>query len=779
MDGGFLVKKLLRKYISIVLMAFILINCIPINAYAGFSDIPANAAYSDALNRLVSLGIIADSENFNPDALLTREQFAKIIVVAAGLENTAVSMNGSTIFPDIAANAWSSGYINVAVNKGYITGWYDGKFRPAEPITAAQICTSLIKALGYTYQDMTGEWPDNYIIKAAELGLTNGISLNKNAGVPRWAAIMMVDRLLNTHMKGSIAAAGQTFIDSTGYYIKCTVFGDSSTLDYLQEGQILTDKGTYNNPSNIKLELGTENYIAVKNGNILRAAALTSALNISVEQVTENRVSYKVGDIEQRLQLPTNITYYYQGQKIDYAKIADILQKSASIVFNYTADKTGYSFAVIFDPVYSEPEIADNFVSSSSRLGSINFSDNPLTIRDGEFIDISQIEENDIIYQVTDIWGTNKYIVAVDNKVGGKITAVTPSRLSPKTLQIDNVNYDFSKDIDLSKISAYNIDLSSGNNIVVYLGYDGKIVNVEGFGTQDNSDYAVVLNNGYSITTDLNGLKKYIYTAKLLFSDGVKATYTVTSDASTMKGKLVKYTFSDSDTISLEQIPYNFLGDTYVKKDERLMGESYVTDNVKIFDVLYSDSGAEVTANILKWSDLPGGTIPNGKIRYTNTTGAFNDINVIFTDDILNQRYKSGIIKAVNIVPSTKGSSFVYAVIIDGSEYTFNEYHAEITIGSICEFKMNNKGIESLVQVIYSAATSTNIQAVDARRIKINNSVYFFNNNISVYYRDSNGLITTVTLSNIDVFRTYKKVDLYPGIRNNNNNRIDIILLSE
>jgi hypothetical protein len=252
--------------------------------------------------------------------------------------------------------------------------------------------------------------------------------------------------------------------------------------------------------------------------------------------------------------LPESITYYYEGQKTEYAKIAELLQKSASIILTYNSNKTSFSYAVIFDPVYSNPEIVGESIPTNGQLDSIIFESNPLILRDENIISLSEIEPRDVIYQVTDVWGTNKHYVAVDNKVGGKITDILPNSLSPKILQINGVNYEFSPDIDLNEITGYSGDLAIDNNIVVYLGYDGKIVNVEGFGIQDNSDYAVVLKTGSSISTEANGTRKVDYTAKLLFSDGVTATYNVNTQTSTLKGKLVKCTFIDSGTVSLEQV---------------------------------------------------------------------------------------------------------------------------------------------------------------------------------------------------------------------------------
>lgn len=764
-------KKIMMKYISVILMALTLINCIPINASAGFSDVPENADYLDALNRVVSLGIIADAENFNPDALLTREQFTKVIVVAAGLEDTAQSMKRSTIFPDIAVNAWSRGYINAAVNKGYITGWSDGKFHPTQAITFAQICTVLVKALGYTDQDVTGNWPNNYTAKAKELGLIDGITLGSNDSVPRWAVITMINRLLDTSMKDGSAAGGQTFIDTTGSYTKCIVFGDSSTIGYLQMGQVLTDKGTYNNPLNIKIGLGSENYLIVKNGNIQKASVQSNVLKISVDQSAENKVSYKAGNEVQSILLPDNITYYYQGIKTDYKNLAAILQKSTSIILNYTADKTGYSFAVIFDPVYSKPEIADSFASSSGKLGTITFGSNPLIMREGEVVGISQIEPKDVVYQVTDIWGANKYFQAVDNRISGEISAVTPNNLSPKTLQIDSVNYDLSQDIDLSKIAGSFGNIAVGNDISVYLGHDGKIVNVEDFGVEDNSNYAIVLNANRSVATNSGGINIIKYNVKLLFGNGATATYYVESNASGLKGSLVKYTLTDSDTATLENIPYIIRGETTIDQNQQFLGSGTVSDNVKIFNLVNNDTGSDVQANVLRWTDLPNGIIPSSKIWYTKTAGAFNDITLIVTDDILNQRYKLGIVTSV----VANGNSTESTVLIDGMEY---KYNAALPVGSAVKFKMKSTGIDSLVQIMNTVITSSTIQAIDGRRIKVDGTVYYFDNSFSIYYRDSSGVVTVKTLADIDTSKSYQKVSLYT-YDINTGSKVSILLLDE
>ena len=171
-----------------VLILITLIAFVPISTYAAFSDVPQNASYQSALDRLTSLGIMSGYSNgqFKPDDNLTREQFAKIIVTAAGLIDNAQLVNGSTEFSDVSPSSWSSGYINVALGKEFIVGEADGKFHPSDNVTFDTVCTAIIRALGYIDQDVPGNWPQNYISKASQLGLTAGVSLNASSPVPRW-----------------------------------------------------------------------------------------------------------------------------------------------------------------------------------------------------------------------------------------------------------------------------------------------------------------------------------------------------------------------------------------------------------------------------------------------------------------------------------------------------------------------------------------------------------------------------------------------------------------
>lgn len=766
-----------------LLLFILIITLTSTNLAYAFTDIPSDASYIDALNRLTALGIISsnDTGKFNPDSLLTREQFSKMMVVASGLEDSVAALKGTTIFSDVKANTMSSGYINVALNKGFITGMSDGKFHPNDKMTFAQICTVLVKALGYTDQDVPGQWPNNYIIKANALGLTTDMNHDKNDGIKRWEAVVIFDRLMSTYIKKTNASdADKTFIDTTGVYTKYIILGDSTTSNTLNKNQILTDKGVLYNKTDLSFEPGGTYNFVTQGSTIKKAYNETSTTKrLSVTQAMGTKISYKNNGIDDTMTLPDNITYYYNGAKLDVKNLSSSIQRDSSIVFTYNDTQTGFDYAVIFDPIYSKAEIANNFIPASKKLGSITFSDDIQIIRNSELVDITKIESKDVVYQVTDIWGANKYIIVIDNKVAGEITDVLPNSLAPKTLKIDGVSYDFSEDIDVSKIIGSNGAFAVGNDIIVSLDNNGKIVDVEYFGAEDNSNFAVVLSSSSTIVkSDTSSAKTIGYKAKLLFSNNITAEYYVSTDAFALKGKLVKYTFVDDDTVSLTQASSSPMGSITIDKSERTIGSYYVSSNVKVINVVNYDSDSDITASILNWNDLPNGLIPAGKIWYINSSGAFGDVNLIFTDDIFDQKTRTGVVKSVTTKETAGGgTSYQYEVLVDGKVYSYNQVLSGAGTGSAYRFTMSSTGIKAFSDMIFPGIKGSSIQAIDSRRIKIDGTIYFWKNDASIYYVDSNGSISLKAITDNDILKSFSRVEVYWD--NTSNKKVQTVVIFE
>lgn len=125
------------------------------------------------------------------DRNITRAEFATLAVRIEGLEDLQEKHRGETIFKDMAASHWASGYVNIAVSKDLIKGFEDKTFRPEEKITYVQALAVVIRILGYE-KDVVGEWPDNYIEKGKDLGLDRYIGLSANDVIDRGEIAVLI-----------------------------------------------------------------------------------------------------------------------------------------------------------------------------------------------------------------------------------------------------------------------------------------------------------------------------------------------------------------------------------------------------------------------------------------------------------------------------------------------------------------------------------------------------------------------------------------------------------
>ena len=98
-----------------------------------FSDVQKEHWAYEAVQTLAETGIIDGFEDgtFQPNALVTREQFVKMLVEAGGYLNTDLTSQ----FGDVEAGRWSSSYIASAVSRGIVTGYEDGTFKPTATLT--------------------------------------------------------------------------------------------------------------------------------------------------------------------------------------------------------------------------------------------------------------------------------------------------------------------------------------------------------------------------------------------------------------------------------------------------------------------------------------------------------------------------------------------------------------------------------------------------------------------------------------------------------------------
>lgn len=109
-----------------------------------FSDVPqSHWAYPfiNALNQRGMLGGVGDG-SFKPDQPVTRAQYATLLSeVLKGPRQNQIN------FSDVQSDSWAAQPIEAAVRAGFLEGYPDQTFQPADLITKMEVILSLVKGL--------------------------------------------------------------------------------------------------------------------------------------------------------------------------------------------------------------------------------------------------------------------------------------------------------------------------------------------------------------------------------------------------------------------------------------------------------------------------------------------------------------------------------------------------------------------------------------------------------------------------------------------------------
>lgn len=154
-----------------------------------FTDVSPSDYFYEAVRYLYCAGVISGySDNtFRPYNNTTRAQLSKIIVLAEGWP---IDTNGGPHFSDVSADNPFYDYIETAYNRGIITGYNDGTFRPTNNVTRAQLSKIIVLAQQWPIDTDGGPHfsdvpPDNPFYDFIETAYNRGIISGYNDGTFR------------------------------------------------------------------------------------------------------------------------------------------------------------------------------------------------------------------------------------------------------------------------------------------------------------------------------------------------------------------------------------------------------------------------------------------------------------------------------------------------------------------------------------------------------------------------------------------------------------------
>ena len=127
-----------------------------------YSDVNKADWYYEPVMKLTEMGVVSGDGTgmFNPKDHVTREQFVKMIIIAAGIE---LSDNTNT-FDDVNSGEWYEGYVATAVSQGIVNGVGDGKFGIGSNISRqdmAVIISRILEKKGHTFDEEFEKFKDD------------------------------------------------------------------------------------------------------------------------------------------------------------------------------------------------------------------------------------------------------------------------------------------------------------------------------------------------------------------------------------------------------------------------------------------------------------------------------------------------------------------------------------------------------------------------------------------------------------------------------------------
>ena len=141
---------------------------------------------------------------FRPDNTITRAEAATLFAKKAGIDENREYMN---TFIDIKSDAWYADFVNFAKEKGYISGYGAGVFKPEETITRAEFAVILGRYLGIEankrktsfYDVDKTHYASGYIEELYQDDIISGYGdriFNPDATITRAEAVTMINKAL-------------------------------------------------------------------------------------------------------------------------------------------------------------------------------------------------------------------------------------------------------------------------------------------------------------------------------------------------------------------------------------------------------------------------------------------------------------------------------------------------------------------------------------------------------------------------------------------------------
>lgn len=593
-------------------------------AGAAFSDISSGSLQQTA-SILGSLGIMQGTGNnrFEPNRPLTRAEFCKLAVTAMGIDD-ASPYASYTIFPDVHASHWAARYVNAALrhpdfkDNYIIRGYADGTFGPDRQLTYGEVCTMLLRMLGYKESDIDPFWPADYIAQANALGLTQGVSI-KDAKTPvtRADAATMLLNTLGTSTR-SDGQEGSPLISrvSSSTVENCILLETSETDSSLAADEALFyENGTLSARKTAgKLDrslIGVYGTLVIgkKGDNVAVGVVPDTASRQETYEVVNaaaDRIVTKTGAFRPNRDTPT---YLSRDSSAEDSKLKSLAEVWSSILPGDTlhAYYNEYgSLALLAVLPGTSISHANTFVYGIAT--SANIPSEYKIVKNGAVIDPSGLKK----YDVVTLDAANRQALVSDTRVSGRYSEGGPTVSYPQEVKVYGNSFRIS-----DSAAAFFKDMKLKDYITLLFDADGNVAAAYPRSTvsADMQGIVTAIDEGKATVTLTNGI-----TLRNMDIDKL-------DKPTALMGRLVSVSTNGDKAVLTRRTLSGKTSGEWSLSDGKL-GSKPVSSRVNVYEEVLS--GAPLSRIAL--SDISLAKVPSSDIRYTVTDSAGTITTVILGD---------------------------------------------------------------------------------------------------------------------------------------------------
>lgn len=739
----------LKRTVAAILTVAVLSAMLFVPAEAsGYKDVNDGEYYAEAIDALTLYGVVSGFAGyFDPNAYVTRAQFSKMIAIVAGLDDEVYSSAGNKKFDDVSVEYWGTGYINTVANNKLLVGYPNGYFMPEKNITFAEAVTVLLRAMNYTTAELGDNWPYSYMVKAASLGLTDGVQLENDSFITRADLCVIINRALQKELNGSTEKLiSKMDISITDELLIIATKNEDASLD---ANQIKTSAGNYKLANQnlklipltkVKLVLNEDKEVINFDTTYVPKQVITT-----VESFVDGTVYFANGTTSKSIGVADSTPVYSDGAITSYGAFKSGIEDGAAVSVLY--DENGSVGYLLFNDVkYTDAvTVRDNIYTALNSVGVTDEKINSASvIRNGYAATLDDVELYDVAYYLAD----NSTIYLYSDKLSGVYNKAYPSKANVTSIDLSGNRLELETQTAAYKLGEKPGSYKLNSKITALLGRDGKIADVVDLNASSAANYCILLSTESSMSSDiLESGKQYKY-INVMNGEGKTVSYRTLKGYSDKIGYIGKLDFDSDGNATFSGLAVNASVTGRVDKNNKKIGEHWLTSDAVILERVYAPETGVGTAKaqVIDIEDINVSELTSKQVLYAVTSGEFGDVSLLIVENVTKNQYTYGLLTGFSGKASGMNAMGSYEVFSDGATQTYTtNFYTKIAVGSGVAMVIDGGQLVSL-KALTKVGSTAKCEAIDFTRVRVGKETFELGNDVQIMKKNSTKGYTNISM---------------------------------